>query len=221
MSSQFKKLVWLIIAAPVLYLIFIWNKLPEKVPMHFDMKGNADRMGSKTELIISAAILTVVNIGVYLLLTNIHRIDPKKNAPENKERMNKIAFFVSLFLSIVLCILIHSSQQTNIQWGIKFIFIGIGLLYTVIGNYMPNMKPNYFAGLRLPWTLENEDNWRKTHAMAGKYWFFGGMAIALICFFVPSQISFFILMGGTLILVLVPSLFSYRLYKLNKHKRDL
>ena len=65
--------------------------------------------------------------------------------------------------------------------GMRYVFAGVGLLLCLIGNYMHTIKPNYFAGLRLPWTLNNEDNWRKTHLLAGKLWFVGGLVIAILC----------------------------------------
>ena len=93
---------------------------------------------------------------------------------------------------------------------------GTGLLFAVIGNYLPNLKPNYFAGLRLPWTLENADNWRKTHALAGKLWFAGGLFLAAICLFLPTVIAiitFFVVMT---VITIIPCVYSYRLYKAQK-----
>ncbi len=78
MNSILKKIVWLVMAAPAVYLALVWNKLPERVAMHFDLKGNPDRFGNKSELITMILILAVVNAVVYLILTNIYRIDPKK-----------------------------------------------------------------------------------------------------------------------------------------------
>jgi uncharacterized membrane protein len=81
---------------------------------------------------------------------------------------------------------------------------------------MHNIKPNYFAGFRLPWTLENEDNWRKTHLLGGKLWFVGGLFIAVICLLLPpvaSMVAFFTIMFTV---VLIPAIYSYRLYKKQK-----
>ncbi|HEV7780780.1 MAG TPA: DUF1648 domain-containing protein, partial [Chitinophagaceae bacterium] len=111
MKNILSKIVWPIIAAPVIYLAIIWNELPPVIAVHFDLHGNPDRFGSKKELIGVAAILIVMNLFVYFLLTNIHRIDPKKRAGENKERMKRIAFAVTVFLSALLCVIIYSSTQ--------------------------------------------------------------------------------------------------------------
>ncbi|MBL7741706.1 MAG: SdpI family protein [Chitinophagaceae bacterium] len=213
MRTILKRLVWPVMAAPSVYLAIIWSRLPEKVAVHFDLQGNPDRYGSKNELLVTVIVLTVITMLAYLLLTNIYRIDPKKYAAGNKDRLQSIAFAVVLLLAVVLCLIIYSSSQGSIKLGIGFIFAAVGLMLAVVGNYLPNMKPNYFAGLRLPWTLENEDNWKKTHRLAGKMFFAGGLLLAVICLFTSPLASIIIFFAGTLIMILVPCVYSYRLYK--------
>ncbi len=216
MNRIIKKLVWPFMAVPLIYLALVWKKLPEKVALHFDLKGDPDRFGDKSELVVSAIILTAVNVFVYLLLTNIYRIDPKKYAAENKDRLLKIAFAVVLFMSGILCMIIYSASSGNINFSTGIIFSGTGLLFAVIGNYLPNLKPNYFAGLRLPWTLENEDNWRKTHQLAGKLWFAGGLLLAVVCLFLPPVAAIAVFFAIMMIIVIIPCVYSYRLYKEQK-----
>jgi len=219
MSGTLKKLVWPVMAAPVIYLALSWKKLPEKVAVHFDLNGNPDRFGNKSELLWTALILIATNVLVYLILTNIYRIDPKKYAAENKERLVKIGFAVALFISAILCLVIYSASRGNMSFKTGLIFSATGLLFAVIGNYMPNLKPNYFAGFRLPWTLENEENWRKTHALGGKLWFGSGMLLAIICLFVSSKTAIIIFFAVMLIIVLIPIIFSFRLYQQQKRNK--
>jgi uncharacterized membrane protein len=179
MKNILMKLTWLIFLAPGIYLSAIWQKLPAVVPVHFNLKGEADRYGGRNELLIMVLIVTSVNIGVYLLLTNIYRIDPKKYAQDNRSRLQSMAFVISVFISAVLCIIIYNVFRHGARFFPGLIFSGVGLLFCFIGNYLHNIKPNYFAGFRLPWTLENEDNWRKTHLLGGKLFFVGGLFIAV------------------------------------------
>jgi uncharacterized membrane protein len=212
------KLVWLIIAAPAVYLAIIWKELPATIAIHFDLYGNPDRYGSKKELILLVAIIVGVNMLVYLLLTNIHRFDPKKSAVENKGRLSRIAFATALFMSALLVLIIYSTKKGGFDdISIGLIFSGVGLLFAVIGNYMPNMKPNYFAGMRLPWTLENPENWRKTHALAGRLWFGGGLLIAVVCLFTPPLMSIIFFFVVMLMITIIPGVYSYRLHKKNKN----
>ena len=213
MEKFMKKIVWLIILVPGGYLALIWNSLPASIPMHFDLEGNVNRYGSKNELIILVMVLTGVNLLVYLLLPNIYRIDPKKYAAENKDRLYRISFAVVVFITAIICLLIYSSIGGNIQFGTRFMISGVGFLFAVIGNYMYNMKPNYFAGIRLPWTLSNDENWRRTHLLGGKLFFGGGLLIAVSCLFTSFMVSIIILLAITMIIALITCIYSYRLYK--------
>ena len=213
MNKTLNTLILPILAAPLAYLALVWNKLPEKVAIHFNLEGTADDFGSKQELVLMAVILTAVNAGVYLLLNNIYRIDPKRGAGENKSRLQKIGFAVCVFVSAMLCMIIYTSMHTGKKFNTQFIFAAVGLLFSFIGNYMHTLKPNYFAGLRLPWTLENEDNWRKTHFLAGKLFFAGGLLIAVICLFTPVIFSIIAFFTICTIIVVIPCIYSYKLYK--------
>jgi uncharacterized membrane protein len=220
MNNLLKKIVWPLMAAPLIYLAIVWKTLPEKVAMHFNIKGEADRLGSRNELITTIIIMTVVNMIVYLLLTNIWRIDPKKNAAENRNRIATIGFATVVLLSAVMCMIIYSASRGNISFSAGLIFSGVGLFFAILGNYLPNMKPNYFAGFRLPWTLENEENWRKTHQLAGKLWFAGGLLLAAICLFLPSTIAIIVFFTIMVTITLIPCVYSYQLFRKQKNNQS-
>ena len=158
MYKILNRIIWPVILIPSIYLAISWHKLQETIPLHFDIKGNADRYGSKKELLISVIILSVVSSLVYLLLKNIYRIDPKRYAAENKDRLLRIGFAVSVFMTAISCMIIYSGVHGASGFNASLILGGVGLLFAIIGNYLPNLKPNYFAGIRLPWTLENPEN---------------------------------------------------------------
>lgn len=218
MDKFIKKIIWLVIPVPAVYLAIIWNKLPERVAMHFDLKGNIDRYGSKNELIVLTVGMMVLAAVIYLLLPLVYKIDPKKYAAENKSRLHRIAFVISVFVTAVLCMVIYSSTHGNMKFSTKLIFAGVGLLFCFIGNYMHSIKPNYFAGFRLPWTLENENNWRKTHLLGGKLFFAGGFLIAILCLLTPVIVSIIVFLIITTIITVIPCVYSYRLYKKTHHR---
>src|SRR5205809_2888913 len=99
----------------------------------------------------------------------------------------------------------------------KFVFVTMGLLFAFLGNNMYNIKPNYFAGLRLPWTLENEENWKKTHQLAGRLWFFGGLFFAALALFLSNEWAGYMGTAVLAILILIPVFYSYNLYKNQKN----
>ena len=213
MDKFIKYFIWVVFISPVVYLAAAWKTLPEKVPMHYNLKGEVDRYGNKTELLTLLAILVTVTIGVYFLMVNIHRIDPKrKYSSENISRMRRFAFAICIFLAALTCFFIHSSQHAEMKFNARFITVGIGLLFAVIGNYLYNIKPNYFAGIRTPWALENEENWRLTHRLASKIWFAGGLLLAVLGFFLSSTAAFILMMVVIAVLVLIPFIYSWRIY---------
>lgn len=216
MNTIRKKLVWFIMAIPAIYLAIVWNKLPDRIATHFDLKGNADNFSNKKEFIFFIGLLTAISIGVYFLLINIYKIDPKKRAAENKERLQKIAFVVAVFLSVIACIIIHTGVTGELKLNIRYLFILMGLLWAIIGNYLYNIKPNYFAGFRLPWALENEENWKLTHRLASKLWFAGGLLIAFISIFASINVSIVLIfvIGG--IMTIIPIIYSYRIFRKQK-----
>ena len=216
MNKYFKILIWPIAAIPLIYLLVTWNSLPEKVAMHFDWQGHPDRYGNKNELLLMVAILALVSIGLFFLLSNIYRVDPKKYAAENKDRLLRMAFVISIFMAALSCFIIYSSAKEGFELGIRYVFAGVGLLLCFIGNYMHTIKPNYFAGIRVPWTLNNEDNWRKTHLLAGRLWFAGGIVIAVVCLLLPDTVSMIVFSIMMMVLVIIPVVYSYRLYKAAK-----
>jgi uncharacterized membrane protein len=214
MNKIIKTVIWLIWATPVVYTEMVWNRMPERVPIKYNLSGEPIIYGSKTELLLILAVMILVNIGVYFLLVNIHRIDPKKKYREdNLSRMRKLAVAVSIFVSAITCFIIYSSSNPGIKFNSKIIVIALGLLFTVVGNYLYNIRPNYFAGIRLPWTLENEENWRLTHMLAGKLWFAGGILIAIAGFVLPDNIVLGCTLAVVVILTVIPTIYSYRLYK--------
>jgi uncharacterized membrane protein len=216
MNKLLNRLIWLVALVPAAYVAVIWNKLPEKVAMHFDINGNPDRYGNKTELVGVTLLLFIISIGVYYLMLNIYRIDPKRYAKENSPRFQKIGFTVAVFLSALTTFIIYSATHNGARMDINLVLAGVSVLLAVIGNYMPNLKPNYFAGMRLPWTLENPDNWRATHALAGKIWFLGGLGLSVICFLLPQKAAFIVFITAVMLMVMIPAVYSWRFYQKQK-----
>jgi uncharacterized membrane protein len=210
------KIEWLIvlsiIAAPFGYLSSIYNELPQTIPTHFNLHGEADGFGDKSTLIFTTILMTLIGIGVYFLVKFAHKIDPKKAAGQSPELLKKIALSLLLFLCLIQVMIIHSSVAKQFE-GSKYIFVALGLFLAVLGNFMHSIKPNYFIGFRIPWTLENEDNWRKTHYLVSKIWVGGGIVMAAISLIANPTIG--IIASGIILLfmIIAPIIYSYQLYK--------
>jgi uncharacterized membrane protein len=97
----------------------------------------------------------------------------------------------------------------------------LGLLFVFLGNYMHNVKPNYFVGIRIPWTLHDEDNWKKTHRLAGGIWFAGGLIIAACSLFTSLRTANIIMQMMLAIMIIIPIGYSYSIFKQKKASNTL
>ncbi len=203
---------------PVLYLLKVYSGLPQIVPVHFDVQGKPNDYGDKSILLITTALLSVVGMCIFFLLRNIHKIDPKKNVQYNANTFNKIAMAIVVFMAVINVIIISSTVNSSFETG-KLLMPLLGIFFAFMGNVMFSLKPNYFVGIRLPWTLESEDNWRKTHQLAGKIWFAGGLLItilSLIFSFDFPELFFFSIIA---IMTFIPMIFSFIEFRKNKKQQ--
>ena len=207
--------VWLVWAFPLAYLIYIWPTLPTTVPVHFNINGEPDRMGSKSEMAFGVCLMAVLSVGIYFLMKYLPKIDPKQKDKDTGTVFIKIGYAVILLLSGIGVSIIYSTVTTKLEFD-YLLFPALGIFFSYLGNIMYNMKPNYFAGIRTPWTLDNEDNWKSTHRLAGKLWFGGGIVITIGTLLIPVKIAFIFFMIIITIITLVPIIYSYRYFK--KHQ---
>jgi uncharacterized membrane protein len=220
MDKLLKYSIGPIILAPVIYLFIIWNSLPEKIAMHFKQDGTAYRFGNKIELLIGIFIFFAISIGIYFLVRNTYKIDRKKYVVGNKDRLHRMAFASSMFISIISSMIIHKSSGGSIRFDVRFIFGAIGFMWCVFGNYMYTMKPNSFAGIRNRWTLNNQENWRKTHLFAGKLWFIAGLLLAAICLLSPQNIAVIAFVIVSISIWLMPIIYSYYIHKTKRDRYE-
>jgi uncharacterized membrane protein len=152
MNSTFKKELPIIgiVLLPLVYLAFIWNSLPDKVPTHWNQRGEIDHWGDKVSLI---GIPFMLPVFIYALLLVIPIIDPKKRIALMGGKYYQFKFILVLLMSLLALFIIYISKNQSFS-NPNFIFILIGVLFIVLGNYFKVIQPNYFIGIRTPWTLD-------------------------------------------------------------------
>ena len=206
-------LVALMIIAPFIYGALIFPQLPSKIPTHFNIEGKADAWGGPSSIFLGPGIMGAVSIFVYVLLSNLKKFDPKKYDEANDTLYKDFAVLTVVFLSILSLIIIYSSTHADeINVG-QLILPLVGLTFAGLGWYMPKFKQNYFVGFKLPWTLENVDNWNETHKVAGKIWIYGGLFQVVVTFLLPMKFGFIGFILATAVMVIIPSVFSYRMFR--------
>lgn len=209
----YQLLPFIVMAIPWTYLAFIWNELPQNIPTHFGISGEPDKFGPKNEIIIAPLTFTVIGILTYFILRNIHKIDPKKKyTATTSSVLSKISVAMIILFCAVSLFLCYWTLKGKTA-GLPLLFCALSLFLAYIGNLMHSIKPNYFAGFRVPWALENEENWRKTHQLASKIWFTGGIVLAIASLLLPLKVLIIVFISSVFVMTLIPVFYSYNIYR--------
>lgn len=201
-----------IVLLPFIYLAFIWNNLPAEVPIHWNMDGEIDGYANKAMLITIPILLPLL---VYVMFLVIPRIDPKNRLNQMGGKLQNIKVLLTIFMSVLALFIIYSSKNQSLT-NPNLPILGLGILFSIIGNYFKTIKPNYFFGIRTPWTLESETVWKETHKIAGKIWLAGGLAIVLASLILEKRTNVTVFLIITGIITLIPVIYSY--IKFSKEK---
>ncbi len=193
-----------VILLPIVAGLILWNKLPEEVPIHFNAQGVVDGWSGKVTAVFAMPLFMLAVHWICMLVTTL---DPKnKNITEKNINL---VLWITPVLSIFVGGIIYSfalGYELNINTIFPFFF---GIFFIVIGNYMPKCKQSYTIGIKVPWTLESEENWNYTHRLAGKTWVIGGLLIIALSFLK----TVWIFMAITIIMVIIPVIGSYLFHK--------
>lgn len=196
----------LVTILPLFIGLILWNKLPDKIVTSFGWSGEANGYNSRA--------FAVFGLPLILLLVNLICIIATSADPRRKNISNGM---FSLVISIVpLCsvicgVCIYGNAMGYVLKVENIMSIFIGVLFIVLGFILPRCKQNYTIGIKLPWTLHDEDNWNKTHKLAGKVWIIGGVVMVFVGL-LQSKVLFFSVIAA---LVLIPTVYSFLLYKNN------
>ena len=203
--------LWLLMAVPFVYLALVWAQLPESVPTHFNAQGEADDYSAKSSLVW---LLLFTQVMPFFLLKYVPQLDPKRKPEEFGQNYQRLRLILVLFMSAIGCIIVMAAYQ-KVDMAL-ILPVLLSALFAGIGNYISTTKPNYFVGIRTPWTLESEEVWRKTHRLGGRMMFWVGFACLLLSFLLPASIRMplilVLLVGSTL----VPTVYSYFAYRQSK-----
>ncbi|HEU5014865.1 MAG TPA: SdpI family protein [Roseiflexaceae bacterium] len=199
----------LCIAAMIIFGAVIYNQLPAQVPMHWGINGQVDRTGSRLE---GALLLPLLSIGVWLLMRVLPRIDPRRASyAEFQDTFNLFINIVILFLAALYVVMLGSTLGWNISVP-QVVGVGVGLLLAVLGNEMGRVKPNWFVGIRTPWTLADPEVWRRTHRVGGRIFFVAGLVMAAVALLLPAYL-FAVILVCVLVVALAPTVYSYVVWR--------
>ncbi len=211
LSETLKKewFVLLILLVPFVASFMLWDQLPEEVPTHFNIKGEADDWGPKW---ITAIMLPSIGVGVYALLLFLPLIDPKKKITSVQKPVAAIRMFTSIFLVGIYVFVMAASLGSEIDFS-SYMLTAVGALILILGNYMNSIKPNYFIGVKTPWTLESPEVWKKTHRLTSKLWILGGLFMMGASFVPLFTNSAYLITVLVAVLAGIPIIYSYLIFQ--------
>jgi len=197
-----------IILFVIIFSILVYPSLPEQVPSHWNAEGIIDAYSSKNFAVLFFPGLI---LAIYLLMIWVPRFDPlKKNYPSFAVPYYWIRTALVLFFSALYVFTIWTALGGGLNIN-YFMTPAISLLFILMGLYLPQVKKNYFVGIKTPWTLASEESWNKTHALGGKLFVLAGLITLLGLFFSDKAVC--IMLAAVALAVIISFVYSYIIYK--------
>lgn len=189
----------LISLLPIVYGGLLWQYLPQQLPIHFGIDGQPDQYAPK--------LIAVIGLPVLIITVNYVIIRSMKNKGiDNQKVFTVLIWSLPLLLNVVQIVTFMHALNYHINIG-SVILPVIGLLFIVLGNYLPKTTPIYMVGIRLPETLHNSENWQKTNRLGGFTMVFAGF-ILLITGIIGNMIAVIGLIVAMVITILVPAVYA-------------
>ena len=187
----------------IIFNILFYDKMPAELPTHWNFQGEADDYSSKFHaMVVIQGFLVLMNAFLCFMLDS----DPKNNKQYNLVMtISKLSMPAIMLLIYIITVMAGFGREVKVS---TILPIFIGLLFIAIGNYLPKIKRNYTMGIKLPWTLNSDENWRRTHRLGGICFVIIGLCL-ILSVFLKSEIVFLVplILGG-----IIPAIYSYYLY---------
>lgn len=213
MRSRWFGLVVTALAAAV--SVWAYPRLPETVATHWNLQGTPDGYSSR---LWAVAMMPLLTLGLTGLFNVLPKVDPRReNYAKFLDSYWLIANAVLVFTGVADALILANGLGYTVQVD-RLLPLGIRLLFAFLGNYLTRVEPNWFVGIRTPWTLSSDAVWRKTHRTAGWLFVVGGLVIAAGAFaprgvFLPLFVATIVVVAG------IPVVQSYVLWKREQNGR--
>ncbi len=197
----------LVLLLPMVAGAILWNKLPEQLPTHFDASGEADQFSSKGFAVFGIPALLI--LFHWMCAFGSLRFDPK--AANLQDKVMRIVLWICPVISILMSALVLGS---GLGWRMPvevILPLLIGVIVVIIGNLLPKCKQTWTLGIKLPWTLANEDNWNRTHRFAAPIWVACGLVIIAAAFI--EGLRMWLIVGALAVIMIAPTVYSYRAFR--------
>ena len=197
----------IVILLPMLLGVILWNKLPDTMVTHWGGNGQPNGTMGKALVVFLTPVISLLLHWFCMFFS----LKDQKNR-EQSDKVVSMIFWIVPIISLLMSGYIYAFALGS-EMNIALVVMGLmGVVFILIGNYLPKCKQNRTIGIKVKWALENEENWNKTHRFAGKAWVLGGV-ISLLSIAVPGQFGVPVGIGAVLCITITPILYSYLYYR--------
>ena len=197
----------LLCLVPLIFSLAVYSRLPEQMAVHWDASGEANGYAGR---FVGAFGLPALLLAVQLLCCAGILYDPKKR--NQSSVMRNIGIWCIPVLNLIIHPIMLLSAMGKALPITTVITMMIGVLFIICGNYMPKTRQNYSIGIKLPWTLDDRDNWNKTHRLAGVLWIICGILLLARPFIGRTERHVYLDLALILVMILIPIGYSFLLH---------
>ena len=195
---------------PIPLGLLLWNKFPETMAIHWGITGQADSYASPNLVVFGLPLLMLA----FHWLCAFFTARDKGNHGRNQKMFRLVLWIIPIISNLSLLGLYALALDVKFS-PVAWTVVPMGLLFAVMGNYMPKTRMNSTMGIKVPWTYSSEANWNATHRFAGKVWVIGGVLV-MLCGVLPHLWAVGSMIIFTVVLCVLPIVYSYRFYKKEK-----
>jgi len=203
-----------VILLPILAGVALWDQLPQSMPIHFGVDNQPNGWAPRPFAVFG---MPVIMAALELLAVAVTSADPRHK--QISDKAFALVLWIIPVMSVVLMLVTYAASMGQAVPVGQIVMVLLGVIFMACGNYLPKSGQNHSLGVRIPWTLEDPENWRATHRVAAWCFIVGGLLIAVLGMFFLHWLLLFLFIPMTVIPVLY-SYWYYRKHGGNSHAED-
>jgi uncharacterized membrane protein len=215
------KLLWrielpqlLVIGLMFAVAAWAWPQVPDRLPIHWNLRGEVDGWGGKFSGLL---LLPIITFAIYLLMLVVPLVDPGRGNYKNfTKAFNAIRIAMILFMAAIYGVIVLAAFGRRVDMT-TVVLVALAILFIVIGNFMAKLRPNWFVGVRTPWTLSSKLSWNKTHRLAGWLFILMGVFAGLLAI-VQTTWMFVLMLVFDAACAVSMIVYSYVVYRRDPHR---
>ena len=195
--------------------LVVWPSAPSEIPVHWNASGQVDRYGGKFEGLL---LLPLMALGLYLLMRYLPNVDPGRvNYARFGGAYTAIRAGVLMLMAGIYGMVIAWVLESPVDMS-RAVPLSVGALFVLFGSVLGQVQPNWFVGIRTPWTLSSKESWARTHRLGG--WLFVGLGVLFALTGLLGFGSFgFVVIGAAVAVVALLVVYSYVIWRNDPARR--